>query len=400
MILQGRLLIDARQAPPRGWVRIEGGRIAELGEGDPPETPAAGGTDSLICPGFIDAHIHLAQFDWIGCDGMDLLQWLAEVVFPAEICWEDAAVARDQAEAAYRRMLRAGTLGYAGHLTSHLHSVVGVVRAGHRLPLRAIAGQVLMDRHAPEALLHQRPARLARSERGRLALSVNPRFALGCSDELLRLASATASDGVFVQTHLAESRRECELVEKLFPDDPHYTAVYDRHGLLTERTLLAHCLHLGVQEWTLIAQRRSVVVHCPAANTFLCSGLFDLDAAREHGVRLALGSDVAAGADLAMVRVARNMIEVAKSRAMSVRSAAHVPAPAEVWELITRGNADALGWSDAGRLEVGAGADLLVLKTPLEVDRHLIGRLIYTWRDDYIDRCVVNGKLIDPKERD
>ena len=66
-----------------------------------------------------------------------------------------------------------------------------------------------------------------------------------------------------------------------------------------------------------------------------------------------------------------------------------------MWELITRGNAEALGWSDAGRLEVGAAADLLVLKPPIEMDEHLIGRLIYTWRDEYITHRVLDGELID-----
>jgi guanine deaminase len=110
-------------------------------------------------------------------------------------------------------------------------------------------------------------------------------------------------------------------------------------------------------------------------------------------VRLALGSDVAAGPDLAMPRDARQMIEVAKLRAMTVDPVAVVPTPADAWRQITRGNAEALGWADAGRLEPGAAADLLVLRAPIEIDAHLIGRLIYTWSDDYIEHRVVAGQL-------
>ncbi|MHC4612093.1 MAG: amidohydrolase family protein [Planctomycetota bacterium] len=399
MIIQGRLLTSAREAPEPGWVLVADARIAQLGRGDPPEAPAAGDAESIICPGFIDAHVHLPQIGIRGCDGSDLLEWLDEVVFPAEMRWQDQGVADREAGAAYGLMLRAGTLGYAGYLSSHLHSAVAVTRAANRVPLRGIAGQVLMDRQGPEALLLDPSgelARLARSERGRLALSVNPRFAVSCTDQLLARAGATAAsaDNVFIQTHLSESRRECALVRELFPGDPHYTGVYDRHGLLTERTLLAHCVHLDEDEWRLIAERRSVVVHCPGANTFLGSGLFDLDAARSHEVRLALGSDVAAGCDLAMPRVGRAMIEVAKVRAMTGGPDGYVPTAADVWELITRGNADALGFADGGRLEQGAAADLLVLKPPFAVDRHLIGRLVHTWRDDYITHRVVNGRLI------
>lgn len=398
MILQGRLLVDPYQIPAPGWIRLGERRIAEIGAGDPPETPAAGDEDSLISPGFFDAHIHLPQIDSMGCDGMGLLQWLGEIIFPAETRWQDQETARAQTRDAYRRMVRAGTLGYAGYLTSHVQGITAVEEAANHLPLRAIVGQVLMDRNAPGTLLEQPPAALQRAPRRRLSLSVNPRFAVSCSDELLASAAARLSGDTFVQTHLAESRRECELVAELFPDDPHYAAVYDRHHLLTDRTLLAHCVHLSDDEWALIAGRGCVVVHCPTANTFLSSGLFDLDSARAHGVRLAIGSDVAAGSELDMPRIGRAMIEVAKMRAMSLEPAAYVPTPQEVWKLITRGNADALGFSGAGRLEVGADADLLLLKPRFEIDKHLISRLIYTWRDDYITHCVLDGQLIDRRQ--
>jgi len=394
MILQGRLLIDPFQEPAEGWVAIDAGRITEIGHGAPPSKPDAGDRDSLICPGFIDAHLHLPQIDSMGCDGLDLIDWLDQIVFPAEMRWADEQVAQQQTISAYQRLVKAGTLGYAAYLTSHFHGYVAVVRAGHGLPLRAIVGQVLMDRNAPPALLGHKLARLASSERGRVTSSVNPRFALSCSDDLLSTAAQRAADGAIIQTHLAESQRECALVRELFPNDVNYTQVYDRHGLLTERTLLAHCVHLDEAQWQLIARRQSVAVHCPTANTFLKSGLFDLEAVREHGVRLALGSDLAAGPDIAMPRVARAMIEVAKSRAMLINPEAHIPSPAEAWSLVTRGNADALGWRDAGRLEIGASADVLILKPPIPRDEHLIGRLLHTWSDDYITHRILAGKML------
>jgi len=404
MILQGRLLAVADRLPLAGWLRVEQGRIVEVAPGDPPEAPDAGGPDAILCPGFVDAHIHLPQIDEAGCDGLELLAWLAKIIYPTELRWADPEVARTDVLRACRRMLASGTLGYAGYLTSHAHSVVATLDVGQQLDLRGIVGQVLMDRNGPQQLLDgsREFASLGTGPaRGRMTLSVNPRFALACSDELLAriAAAASAEPGVFIQTHLAESKRECELVAELFPDDPHYAGIYDRHGLLTDRTLLAHCVHLDDDQWRLIAERRCVVVHCPTANTFLGSGLFDLDAARAHGVRLALGSDVAAGPDVAMPRVARAMIETAKARAMALPDGAdvHVPTPAEAWTLITTGNAEALGFADMGRIEAGAAADLLVLKPGLRVDEHLVGRLIYTWRDDYIERVVLNGQLMDPR---
>lgn len=394
MFLHGRLLVDPASPPRLGWVEIAQDRIVRLGAGRPPALPSAGDDDCLICPGFIDAHLHLPQFDCVGCDGLELIDWLNQVIYPAEMCWGDGRVAAVQINSSFQRLLAAGTLGFAGYLTSHAHGLGCVLDGVRRIPLRCMVGQVLMDRGAPQSLINQPPQMPQRPESSRVTVSVNPRFAVACSEGLLRLASDMAGDLHPVQTHLAESRRERDLVAHLFPADDSYTAVYDRHGLLGRRTLLAHALHLHEDEWRLIAQRGSIVVHCPIANTFLRSGLFDLRSAREHDVRLALGSDIAAGCDLPMPRIARAMIDVAKLRQMTIDPRAVIPTPAEAWDLITRGNADALGWSDAGRIEAGASADLLVLRPEVPFDQHLIGRLIYGWRNEWIETRVVAGRLM------
>lgn len=421
MIVRGRLLIDPDTPPASGWLRIEAGRIAEIGAGRPPagDGPALGDPESLITPGFIDAHLHLPQIDSVGADGMTLLDWLDRVIFPAEIWWGMGG-APHMLRTALARLIRNGALGFAAYLTSHPESAGETARrvvagAGFPAPPRCALGRVAMDRSAPEELIrHDRDRGAARpvppvglpdpgDSRGRVEVSLNPRFAISCTDELLAevgwAAGEMAAQGrpPLIQTHLAESRPECDRVAELFPADADYTSVYDRFGLLTPRTLLAHAIHLSDSEWDLIRERQSVVVHCPTANTFLQSGLFNLDAAREHGVRLALGSDIAGGPDVAMPRVARAMIEVAKMRRMTVAPEAFVPSPADAWRLITTGGADALGWSDMGRLEVGASADLLMWRLPQTwFDDHLIGRLIYGYTPRLIDTIVLGGEPIDP----
>ncbi|MBT8484875.1 MAG: amidohydrolase family protein [Phycisphaerales bacterium] len=392
MILRGRLLIDARSEPRLGWVRIDGDRIAELGDGPPPERADAGGDACLICPGFYDAHVHLPQFESIGCESDDLIGWLQRVIYPAETRWSQPAFATRALGESLDRLVTAGTVGFAGYLTSHPHAIAAM-QAGHaRRPLRAIVGQSRMDRRGPDDLIRQ-PVAVRPAPQPRLAFSVNPRFAVSCSPELLQQCGDEATSDAIIQTHIAEQVSECELIRSLFPAHPHYAAVYDAFDLLTPRTLLAHAVHLSSEEWSLVAERGCVVVHCPTANTFLRSGLFDLHAARDHAVPLALGSDVAAGPDVAMPRVARAMIEVAKVRAMTGHATTPVPTPAEAWTMITLGNAEHLGFAGGGRLAEDASADLLVLRLPFEIDEDLIGRLLYTWRDDYIERRVLAGKL-------
>lgn len=408
MLIRGRLFIDPTRTPELGWLRIENARIAEIGTGDPPRDQPAqtlGGRDCIISPSFTDAHIHLPQIDSAGCDGLPLLPWLEQVIFPAEIWW-GRGHALSMARTAARRMLREGTFNFAGYLTSHAEiNREAVAYLRDKTPLRFIAGRVAMDRNAPDELTAEdrarassrpvpSPAMASLGSNNNHRISANPRFAVSCTDELLAEIGWWHKEHpeAFIQTHLAESQQECALVSELFPRDPHYTAVYDRANLLTPTTLLAHCVHLSDDEWRLIAQRRSIAVHCPAANIFLTSGLFDYHAALRHDIRLALGSDVAAGADIAMPRVARGFIETAKVRRMTVDPDSPIPTPADAWNRITRENADLLGWPDTGRIETGAAADLLVLRVPETwLDEHIVGRLIYNWSSRLIESRIIAG---------
>jgi guanine deaminase len=397
MLIAGRLIMDATTNPQPGWLRIEGDRIIDVEEGDPPSRPDVGGPDHVVTPGFVDCHLHFPQFDAIGVDGLPLLDWLKATVYPAEHAWRDPAWAQIQSQQAVRRLLREGTLGCAAYLTSHPHAIAAARHALGETPLRAIVGRVMMDREAPPDLCSTAadPEPWIEADRpdSRTQTAVTPRFAIACSDAMLARAGELAP-GRFVQTHLGEQQAEIDRTLEFYPDDASYTAVYDRFGLLHERALLGHCVHLASDEWELLRRRRGVAVHCPQANIFLQSGLFDLDAAREHGVRVALGSDIAAGSDASMPRVARAMIETAKARRLTVAPKAAIPTPGEAWNMVTRDNAAALGYDDGGVLRPGAAADLLILRPPFDIDEHLIGRLLYNWSTDFIVHRVLAGRVV------
>ena len=101
MIIAGQLLLatkDARSQIARGWLRIHNGKIVEVALGQCPHVIDLGGEDCFISPGFIDTHVHLPQFDGIGCDGLPLLEWLNTNIFPIERRWEDASYAASMTE--------------------------------------------------------------------------------------------------------------------------------------------------------------------------------------------------------------------------------------------------------------------------------------------------------------
>lgn len=402
--LEGTLMLDARTGAPagadasqrgresvrlvRGAVRVENGRISAV------ETDERAPIDPrrTICPGFIDAHLHIPQFDSIGRDGLTLLDWLNDVIFPAERRWEDAAYARAMGARVAKRLLSHGTTAICAYGTVHHEGTRAAMESLAAAGLRGCVGQVLMDQQGPDDLLRPTARLLDEAARmegvGRIEPVVSPRFAVSCSMELMRGAAALAHERDWpIQTHLAEMLPECELVERLHGMP--YLDVYKQAGLLGPRTVLAHAIWLSEVDRRELEGWRCVVAHCPTANRFLSSG----DFAGQRFRPLALGSDVAGGPDVSMVRVARAAREVWLASPQS--QAAPAFGPDYWWWQITAGNADALGWRDAGRIEVGAAADLVIIEPDVELSDPgaALGRLMYEWDERWIAAMVSEGRV-------
>lgn len=414
----------------RGAIEIDQGRIVEVVEGDCGGVCDFGGPGCVVLPGLVDAHVHLPQFGIVGAHGMGLLDWLNGVTFPAELAWADVGVARAQSRAAIGRMLACGTTGFAAYATVHGEGARAALEVAVEMGVRAHVGQVLMDRGAPAGLCRDAERLIEASAAlieayppgGRVSAAVTPRFAPACSEGLLRAAGELAGrSGALIQTHLAETRAECELVRGLFGGSG-YAEVYDRAGLLTGRSVLGHGIYLEDGALGLLATRGSAIAHCPLANSFLMSGRFDRSRALRAGVGVALGSDIGAGYEASMVRVARAMVETAgalvidakaASRGVLIDGAEHeaglgqlpearpglLPGAAEAWYAVTAGNAEALGWADGGRLSVGAPADVVVVEPAVALGSadeggmpDALSAMLFGWDDRWVRATLVQGR--------
>lgn len=391
----GQLLLPApgwgvRLAP--GLIRLRGPRISAVEEGADPASADVGGPGCLISPGFIDAHVHLPQFDSIGVEGLELLEWLDRVIFPAEARWADADYAGQMALRVARQLLSFGTTTIAAYGTVHHAGTQAAIEAIAETGLSGYVGQVLMDRGAPPELV--RPAGQLIEEAARLrecgpvSPAVTPRFAISCSDGLLRSAGELAArTGQLIQTHLAETVPECREVARLF-DGLRYTEVYERAGLLTQRSILGHGIQLDDDDRARLSRAGATIAHCPTANRFLRAGSMDLARHRAAGIPLAIGSDVAGGPDRSMVRVARAMLETARSLGNPNLSAA------DAWAMITRGNAARLGLDDrTGSIEPGRAADLVLVgpDTAWLSGPDPLGAALWGWDDRWIQRVWAAG---------
>lgn len=358
------------------------GMIVAAGEREAVERETEGGTvrwvhgggeAKVICPGLVDTHAHLPQYPASGCGQGELLPWLQLHIFPLE---REFTRERSERESPrfFAELARHGTTTACLYTTIYEDSCDAAFRAADSSGLRVTLGKVMMDVGsygglAPETILE---LSLAQSERlcqrwhgangGLLGYAFSPRFAVSCSEAMMRAAGELAARyGARVQTHLAENFGEIERVRELFPEARDYTDVYDRCGLLGAQTILGHCLHLSDREVATLAERGAAVAHCPTANFFLNSGLLPLARLRKAGVRVGLGSDVGAGPEVNLWQVMRSAVETQKARSY-YEPGVELLTAAGAFHLATQGGAEALGIGDVvGSLDVGKEADLLVL---------------------------------------
>jgi len=353
---------------PGHWLLIEGNTIVGAQLAGPDVTwRRIDHAGKLVLPGFIDTHVHSAQLDVIGSWGAQLLDWLETYTFPAEHRMVDPVLAQQGSRLFLDALLAHGSTSAVVFPTVHKASVDALFEGALERGMRLIAGKVLMDRHAPKTLCddiddvdgaerdcHELIERW--HGRGRLAYAVTPRFAPTSSDAQLAMAGRllASRDGLYMQTHVAENPDEVRWVAELFPKARSYLDVYERHGLLNQRSVLAHGIWLDAADRARLHTLGAQIAFCPSSNLFLGSGLFGWAATEDAGVGISLASDVGGGTSLSMQRTLADGYKV-QALAGTKLSA---------WALLhaaTRGAAQALGLShEIGSLEGGTVADLCV----------------------------------------
>lgn len=341
------------------------GAAAELMETLPRDGRVADYRPNLVLPGFIDPHLHMPQTQVIASYGAELLDWLANYTFVEEQRYVDRSVAEAGSRFLLDELLRCGTTTAAVYCTVHPQSVDAFFSEAEQRNMRMVAGKVMMDRGAPEALTDTPERSYEESEalisrwhaRGRLAYAITPRFAVTSTEAQLEAAGALAAahPDMHVQTHLSENDAEIAFVRKAFPWAKDYTQVYERYGLVRRKALFGHCIHLEGRERDALSDGGASAVFCPTSNLFLGSGLYDFAGMRKAGVVTALATDIGGGTSYSMLVTASEAYKALALRGQKLPAL-------QAFHMMTRGNAEAMGLGDKiGRLKPGMEADLTVL---------------------------------------
>ena len=341
---------------------IDNDRIADTGGGE-----IIDASGCYVMPGLVQTHIHLVQTIFRGlAEQLSLLEWLRDRIWPLEAAHDEASL-RATARLGLLDLLMTGTTTILDMGTTHGGDVIAeeLVASG----IRARFGQAMMDggdgvpkelRETTSASLHA-SARLAmqwsEAADGRIGYAYAPRFALSCTRELLEaVGDITKRLDLLVHTHSNENVTERALIESATGQAP--IAYLDGVGLVNERSVIAHGVHLDQGEVATLRERGASIAHCPSSNLKLGSGIADARALRDAGITVGIGADGAA---------CNNRLDGFDELRLAALLAAalHGPGTLTAWDVLamgTRDGARAMRLGDSiGTIEAGKKADLIVL---------------------------------------
>jgi 5-methylthioadenosine/S-adenosylhomocysteine deaminase len=382
-------------APYRGWLLVEGRRIAALGPGDPP----AGGADRVVdaaeravIPGLVNAHAHSHSSLTRGsAEGLVLEAWLRAIEA------EQSRLTEAQAYAAALATYCEALLGGTTTIVDMCLFPGAALRAAREAGIRAVVVPYVADSKPFTPTLAATEALLAAQRGGAedpARVWVGLHDVGSCSDAQVRAGAALAArHGVGLHLHCAESRVSVTKTRARTGRSPvaHQAAL----GALTDRTLLAHCVWLDHADRRQLKAAGAHVAHCPHANLKLGSGIAPVPELLAEGINVALGTDGAKANN------GLDMFEVMKFASLIHKGVRHDPAvlpPPRVFAMGTRHGALALG-IPAGELRPGALADLALVR----LDRfHLqpataetiLTNLIHAARGSDVDLVMVDGRIL------
>jgi len=398
---------DAREII-HGDLLIEQDRITAIGKIAPPPAPELTVIDAsgqLVIPGLIQTHTHLCQTLFRGlADDLELLDWLKLRIWPLEGS-HDAESIYYSSLLGCAELLRGGTTSIIDMAT--VHHTSSLLEAVELSGIRYLGGKCLMDcgSDAPASLLESGESALRESmdlwqawngrADSRIRYAFCPRFAVSCSDDLLRELSALSRQyKIPVHTHASENRGEVAVVER---ERGQYNVIYlNNLGLLKDSTVLAHCIHLNDEEMKILAKSGANIAHCPGSNLKLGSGIARIPEL------LSLGAHVSLGADGAPCNNNLSMFMEMRLAAL-IQKPLHGPRsmPAEqVFALATRSGARAMGQEgEIGSLEVGKKADIAIVSLdswhhqPMDA-AGVYSHLVYQATAGDVKATIVNGRIL------
>ena len=344
-----------------------------------------------VCPPFYNTHTHMAMTLLRGyADDLELFDWLSNHIWPAEalLTEDDVYIGT---KLAILEMIKSGTVFFND---SYWHPRA-IANAAVEMGVKAEVGLLYLSIEDGSTLKNEQNEALlaiedSLPEQVRVAHSPHAIYTVS-TERLNKVAADAAVDGRRIHIHAAETRKEFEDCMREHNMSP--IAYLNSLGILTPKTILAHCVHLTDDDRKIIAETGAVIAHNPVSNQKLCSGIFDWHKAAEANCCITIGTDGCSSNNNL------SMFEEMKFAALSAKVSSMDPKcgkAEEIYRAATENGARAFGYH-AGRIAPGYDADAILvdLECPEMVgDYNLISNLVYSASKDVVNTVICSGKII------
>jgi 5-methylthioadenosine/S-adenosylhomocysteine deaminase len=400
---------DDNRVIENGYVLVDGNIIVEVGSGQPTVSDCDDVIDArgkLICPGFINAHTHLCMIFGrsLGSD-RSFLHWFTQSQIPLMRSLETEDYALSMQLGAIEN-IKAGNTTICEVFFSPRYaegvdqvSVASLDRTGIRcIFFRCSNDESFVD----DSFLETRQKIVKRSERlirhwnnhDRIRIGIGPLVPWGASaDALIDSVHLAKENNVIIHHHTAETPEYNDLVRQR-TGKSNVEMLADL-GVLGDRTMLNHCVHLSDHDIGLIAETGSHVIHDPTSNMLLAAGVAPISKLRSAGINIGLACDGPA------CNNTQDMIQVMKDAALLQKVVSLQPdalIAKDVFAMATRGGARAIGMgSSLGSIQPGFLADLISIDTEVP---HLtpmhdpIATLVYSARGSDVETVIIDGRIV------
>lgn len=410
ILIKNALIVtmDCKMSKFKGDLLIEGDKISKISRGKSIEghfDKIIDGEGKVVLPGFIQPHIHLCQTLFRGtADDMELMDWLKKRIWPLEGAHDEESIYYS-AKLGLSELIKGGTTSIVDMET--VHYTDNAINAMYESGIRCITGKVMMDygNEVPASLMENRDDSINESiellkkwhkkDGGRIEYAFTPRFAVSCTDGLLReVAKLSKEYDVKVHTHASENRGEIAFVEQ---DRGMRNVIYLRDtGLLDKNLILVHCIWLNDGEIEAIKASGTKVVHCPSSNLKLSSGVAKIPEFMDMGIDVGIAADGAPcnnNLDIFTEMKLSSLIQKLRLGPKSMDCK-------KVLYMATMGGAKVMGKeNEIGSIEEGKKADIIIMNlnkihNAPTVNVEVESQIVFSAKSEDVETSIVDGRVL------
>lgn len=406
LIIEGDYVVtmdEAGSVLEGGAVAVDQGIIIAIGAADEIGSRYSArrhlnGANRVVMPGLINGHSHAAMTLLRGvADDLDLMDWLQNYIFPAEVQFVDSEFVRIGTELACWEMIRGGTTTFVD-MYYYPDTIAQVV---DDCGLRAYISATVIDQRSPDAesaadSLNKGAVFVGnwKGRNSRITPIYGPHADYTLNAEQIAATRDAANEaGVPISIHMSESPFELEYSKATFGKTS--IELFESIGFLDGPTIGAHVVWPTEDEIRILAEKKVGVIHNPTSNMKISSGISPVIEMLNAGVLVGLGTDGAASNnDLDMWEEMRLASFLQKVSSMDPKALS----AATVLKMATSGGAEAIGLADkVGSLEIGKRADIIQVSFD---DVHfiptydVISHLVYVADEQDVAAVVVDGRLL------